>query len=355
MLMFEKIYCTKSNLMVSIIIPAYNAYKYLNVCVEGVLAQKYREYELLLIDDGSTDDCSVMCDQFAALDSRILVIHQENGGVSKARNRGIDVSRGKYIVFVDADDQIRPHYILDLINTGERINADYDSVFVVADYQPFSEKGMEKRVFPRPFSMDFTTNHGMTTEHFRELIFHFRLFPPYCKLYRRDIIEKNRIRFCEELKSAEDFDFNMNYLSSVNRVEYIDSVQYDYRIGYKKYIPSNYGVLGHSEIRSAHIMVNGISDLAKRMGIMTEVTPEIDLWAAKKHYFNRLRMLFRKSERVSIQERRQLYKILISNPVYYSAARRGAKQLPKSTTKMIACYLDYFPVWWRFYRRKRDI
>ena len=124
-------------------------------------------------------------------------------------------------------------------------------------------------------------------------------------------------------------------------------------MGYKKYVPSNRGVLGRSEIKSAHIMAHGITDLAKRMGILKTVGPEIDLWAANKHYFNRLRMLFRKNSRVSVRERKQLYKALIRDPVYYSAAKRGAALLPGSKTRMIALMADYFYVWLVFIRAHR--
>lgn len=338
----------------SIIIPVYNCNKYLQQMIDGVMVQEYREFELIIIDDGSTDGSSELCDRFVEQDSRLRVIHQENGGVSKARNAGLELARGEFIVFADADDQIGPRYLLDLIHAASTPEARAQRALILSDYQPFSEHGSEIRRFPKPFSMDFVTKQGMTADHFRELIFHFRLFPPYCKLYRRDVIEENKIRFREGMRSAEDFEFNIRYLSAVDRLEYIDSVQYDYRIGYKKYVPSNRGVLGDSEIKSAHIMANGITDLAKRMEILDEVGPEIDLWAANKHYFNRLRMLFQKSTDISVMERKQLYDRLIADPVYYSAAKRGAKMLAPSTTQLIASNFDCFVFWLAFYSAHKN-
>lgn len=339
---------------VSVIVPVYNCEKYLPEMMEGFQSQQFKDFELLLIDDGSQDGSPALCDRFAETDARVRVVHQENGGVSRARNRGLDEARGKTIVFVDADDRIKPRYLQDLIRAAESLGSNRQRTLVLADYQPFSEKGKEKRRFPKPFTMDFNTRQGLTAEHFRELIFQFRLYPPYCKLFQRDIIEKNRIRFREGMRSAEDFEFNIRYLAAVDRVEYIDSVQYDYRIGYKKYTPSNRGVLGASEINSAHIMAHGITDLAQRMGILEEIRPEIDRWAAEKHYFNRLRMLFRKSSQVSIREKKQLYDALISDPVYYSAARRGVPQLPKSCSRMIAENADYYYAWLAFYLAHRN-
>ena len=337
---------------ISVIVPVYNAEKYLPSCVDSILGQTFSDFELFLVDDGSTDSSGEVCDRYSERDLRIRVIHQQNAGVSKARNCGLDAARGEYIVFVDADDRVRPNYLSDLIIASRRLGIDQQRTLVLSDYQPFSDDGIEGRSFPEPFSMDFKMKQGMTAEHFRELIFQFRLFPPYCKLYRRDIIEMNHIRFREGMRTAEDFEFNSRYLAVVDHVEYIGSIQYDYRIGYKKYVPSNYGVLGDSEIKSAHIMANGITDLAKRMGIMDEVRTEIDLWAANKHYYNRLRMLFAQSENVEKQERRKLYSLLISDPIYYDSAHRGARYLPKSATKIIACFADYFSVWWRFYKKR---
>lgn len=338
---------------ISVIVPVFNCTKFLPEMIGGTLSQEYADFELLLIDDGSTDDSLAICNRYALQDERIRVIHQNNGGVSKARNHGLDEAQGKYIVFIDADDRIRPRYLLDLINAAHSPDNNAQSTLVLSDYQPFTETGLEKRTFPEPFSIDFRKGTGLCAEYFRELIFQFRIFPPYCKLYRRDIIETNRIRFREGMKSAEDFEFNIRYLAAVDHVKYIDSVQYDYRVGYKKYVPSNRGVLGRSEIKSAHVMAHGITDLAKRMGILGTVSPEIDLWAANKHYFNRLRMLFRKNSQVSVRERKQLYKALIRDPIYYSAAKRGAALLPRSTTRMIAMKADYFYVWLVFIRAHR--
>lgn len=339
---------------VSIIVPVYNAVRYINDCIDGLLRQQFSNFELLLIDDGSKDGSGALCDAYAEHDSRICVIHQPNGGVSKARNRGLDEAKGDFVVFVDADDLVRPEYLSDLMRAQQACSDEMGRTMILSDYQPFSETGPEKRDFPAPFVMDFRSGVGLNAENFRELIFQFRLFPPYCKLYRRDVIQEHQIRFREGMRSAEDFEFNTRYLAAVDRLVYIDSVQYDYRVGYKQYVPSNRGVLGESEIKSAHIMAHGITDLATRMGILDEVQPEIDRWAANKHYFNRLRMLFMKSDNVGYSERKQLYRALTADPVYYSAAKRGTKQLGKTVTRTIAEKHDSYICWFLFYKMHGD-
>ena len=94
---------------ISIIIPVYNAEKYLGRCIESVLSQTYRDFELILVDDGSSDSSGQICDAYANKDARIHVIHKENGGVSSARNRGIKEALGEYIMFIDSDDSIVEH------------------------------------------------------------------------------------------------------------------------------------------------------------------------------------------------------------------------------------------------------
>ena len=95
---------------ISIIVPVYKVERYLNECIDSILAQTFTDFELILVDDGSPDGCPALCDAAAAKDSRIRVIHKPNGGVSSARNAGLDTVRGNWIGFVDSDDSIDPSY-----------------------------------------------------------------------------------------------------------------------------------------------------------------------------------------------------------------------------------------------------
>ena len=95
--------------MISVIIPVFRVENYLNACVQSVLAQTYKDLEIILVDDGSDDGCPAMCDQYAEHDERVKVIHKQNGGLSDARNAGLDVAQGEYILFVDSDDYIHPN------------------------------------------------------------------------------------------------------------------------------------------------------------------------------------------------------------------------------------------------------
>ncbi len=106
--------------MVSVIIPVYNVKKYLEKSVGSVTSQTYKELEILLVDDGSTDGSGEICDKLADMDSRIAVVHKKNGGLSDARNVGLDIATGDYILFVDSDDTVNPELIERCVKTAEK-------------------------------------------------------------------------------------------------------------------------------------------------------------------------------------------------------------------------------------------
>lgn len=110
--------------LISIVVPIYNVEKYLPKCIESILNQTYKNFELILVDDGSKDNCGNICDEYAQKDNRIVVIHKENGGLSSARNAGIDIAKGKYIGFVDSDDWIHSEMYEKLVYLMESREAD---------------------------------------------------------------------------------------------------------------------------------------------------------------------------------------------------------------------------------------
>lgn len=110
--------------VVSVIVPIYNVEQYLTHCIKTILQQSYKNLEIILVDDGSPDNCGKMCDGFATKDNRIKVIHKQNGGLSDARNAGIDIATGNYITFIDSDDYVMPDMIESLMNIIDKENAD---------------------------------------------------------------------------------------------------------------------------------------------------------------------------------------------------------------------------------------
>ena len=125
----------KNRITISVIIPVYKVEKYLSKCIDSVLNQTYSNLEIILVDDGSPDNCGAICDEYAKKDSRIKVIHKENGGLSDARNKGLEIAAGEYIAFVDSDDYLNKKMYETLFDLSHEHNADV----VFCELQRFSE------------------------------------------------------------------------------------------------------------------------------------------------------------------------------------------------------------------------
>lgn len=191
--------------MVSIIVPVYNAEKYLKRCVDSILNQEYRDFELLLADDGSTDLSGAICDEYAVQDSRVHVIHKENTGVSDSRNVCMDMAQGTYLQFLDSDDWITP----DATRLFVRMATEYDCDMVISDfYRVVGERVSHKG--------DIEEDGVLTREefaaHMMENPADFYYGVIWNKLYRRDIIEKYHLRMDADISWCEDFMFNLEYI-----------------------------------------------------------------------------------------------------------------------------------------------
>lgn len=112
------------NTLVSVIVPVYKVEKYLHRCIDSIINQTYKNLEIILVDDGSPDNCGKICDEYAEKDNRIKVIHKSNGGLSSARNAGLDVANGDYVYFVDSDDYIDTKLVEDNLNLAIEHDAD---------------------------------------------------------------------------------------------------------------------------------------------------------------------------------------------------------------------------------------
>ena len=180
---------------VSIIVPVYNAQEYINRSLKSICSQTYQNLEVVLVDDGSTDDSLKICQSWAKQDVRILVYHQENTGVSKARNKGIELASGDYVMFVDADDWIEE----DMVQTLHELAVKYQADVSTCDYLEVIEGKDEAKSSDKEPSVQAA---------FEKIEAGLQLLQPwavYCKLYRRELLEN--IRF-KNYKIAEDLVFN---------------------------------------------------------------------------------------------------------------------------------------------------
>lgn len=208
-----------NNPKISVIVPVYNAEKWLRRCVDSILAQTYTDFELLLIDDGSKDGSGAICDEYAALDARVRVFHKPNGGVSSARNLGLDNAKGEWITFCDADDYVYLEWLQnydiksvsdeDLINQGAKSNAD-----IFRDTNPVSELSFSFDGSPSEF-IEESTQNGL----FGYL---------WIKCFRKDIIKERRIRFDMDVKFQEDELFITEYLKHATNIKSVNKIGYFY-------------------------------------------------------------------------------------------------------------------------------
>lgn len=202
---------------ISVIVPVYNTEQYLHRCIDSILGQTFTDFELLLVDDGSKDNSGAICDEYAARDPRIRVFHKPNGGVSSARNVGLDNARGEWIAFIDSDDWVEPSYLSVLI----KLSANSD--LSICD---FSLQGT-KEVWSDKIETEF-----IDKKHLAE--FYIRIYPnvqvtaSWGKLFKLNLIRKGNISFDEDLPTLEDNLFVLDYLSQVKSISCTDKRLYNY-------------------------------------------------------------------------------------------------------------------------------
>lgn len=193
------------DVLVSIIVPIYNAEKYLNRCVDSILSQDYPHFELLLMDDGSRDSSGEICDAYEKKDARVRVVHKENSGVSDTRNQALELARGDYIQFLDSDDWIVPEATRLLVRSMEQ----YDCDMVISDFYRVSGERVAQKG-------DIEEDRVMNRQEFAACMienpadFYYGVL--WNKLYRRRIIEENKIRMDASISWCEDFLFNLEYI-----------------------------------------------------------------------------------------------------------------------------------------------
>ncbi|WP_294160756.1 glycosyltransferase family 2 protein [uncultured Selenomonas sp.] len=206
--------------------PVYNAEKYLTACVESIYAQTFRDYELLLVDDGSTDGSGRLADELAARDARARVIHLEkNGGVGPARNRGMRESIGRYIAFVDSDDWVLENYLSSMVEAAETYQAD-----VVSTGLKYCEQQADASWKVKVSNIVVRDVTFLTEDKRRRLEFMTKSLVPivaWAKLIRRDVMTRSNLHF--EAVQAEDLLFFLHLLYASRRYVLIPVASYCYR------------------------------------------------------------------------------------------------------------------------------
>lgn len=213
--------------VISIIVPVYKADKFLKRCVDSILAQTFTDFECILIDDGSPDSSPAICDEYAKKDPRVKVIHQKNGGVSAARNAGLDAALGEWIGFVDSDDWIEKDTYEVALNAAVEQNAD------IVQWQldfPGSTRKIDYGI-TQDCLLLVDRNHCLT----------WLQNSCYTQLFNKKIIDENRIRFPLDVSMGEDRCFSYCCIASSSKVWQLNRVLYHYFQNEEGICLSNYG------------------------------------------------------------------------------------------------------------------
>ena len=211
---------------VSIIVPVYNKEKYLPPCIDSILSQSFTCFELLLIDDGSIDSSCNICDSYVAKDVRVRVFHKKNGGVSSARNFGLNHARGEWIWFIDADDYLENNYLSIIMSYACQLP---DILFF--GNRTFMNTGISVSHIPDSFICHGAITIQKAICYLKNNNQHYEYFGyTWNKIFKRSIIKQFKIRFIESLSIREDELFTMEYCKHISTLKVVDEALYDYRI-----------------------------------------------------------------------------------------------------------------------------
>lgn len=225
---------------ISVIIPVFNAEKYIRKCIDSLLCQTFNDFELLLINDGSNDGSETIIDEYQEKEARVKAIHKKNTGVSSTRNFGIKEAQGNYIVFIDSDDYVSIDYL-------KKLYEYHEDDFVVSGYQQFG--ATDTGYIPSPYKI---TKTEKDKREFEKLLAHGYITRTcWAKLFKKSILDLYGILFPEDLFFCEDSTFVFNYLSHCETVRYIPFCGYFY---YKPELTGPKYKLYTTDIYAKHII-----------------------------------------------------------------------------------------------------
>lgn len=218
---------------VSVIIPVYNAKKYLKYTLESIINQTLKNIQIIIINDGSKDNSLSICEMYSKIDSRIIIINKKNEGVSIARNHGIEIAKGEYLMFIDADDWIEPNMCELLYNNIKDNDADMTLCNHIIEHkneQKYIKLGLEniltdKNEISNNLILPLVGDKG---KNIKNELASFR--SPWGKIFKKSIIKENNIKFNSELIIGEDFIFNLQYLNHIKKLSVEHECLYHYRI-----------------------------------------------------------------------------------------------------------------------------
>lgn len=238
--------------MISVIVPVFNVEKYLDRCILSIVSQTYLDIEIILIDDGSTDSSSVICDTWEQKDNRIKVIHKKNEGVSIARNTGIDAAQGEYVYFVDGDDYLESNAFEKMYNIIKK----YDVDFVYCGFNQIDS--IDRKIYDETGKSNIRKKEEVLDEFFEQNITKTLMYPPWNKLCKAQIVKK--IKFNNNYKIGEDVLFNFMLLDESKRVYFLNETLYNYIIRKNSAMRENFSSKKFDYVYAAYDIENICKD-----------------------------------------------------------------------------------------------
>ncbi|WEY90764.1 glycosyltransferase family 2 protein (plasmid) [Bacillus subtilis] len=314
------------NPLVSVVIPVYNAEKYLSTCIESVLNQTLRELEVVIVDDGSKDSSKKIIQEYASKDNRIVPIFQENQGVSIARNNALDKAKGDFIVFVDADDRVHEDAYESMLNAITHYGVDIVFSEVTWEYEDKSKNFIKK------FSID--ANQPIFRDKIKQIILVDFLYNGsyggvWNKMFKKSFIEGNDLRFPPNKSLGEDWIFCLEAFTHCNSTYYIDTPYYYYRQVNDGSLMRKY----NPHLFESYIESNTLERYSKRWGIFDE---KIQLDLARRKCFvavnGCIQNEFKPDCNSTIKQKMSLISKIVSHPEVQKSAQialRNEKSFPK--------------------------
>lgn len=333
-----------ANGFVSIIVPVYNAEKFLRRSIESVLAQTYGKFELLLVNDGSTDSSNDICESYAARDSRIIVTRQINSGPAAARNNGVRRSTGEYVFFLDADDYIKPDALELLVSAYDRHQPD----LVMCNFGKQVDAGgiNGQRVSFTPENQPFEGKEKLLySSDLAAFVRHFLKYPSnhlisYCwaRLYKASTLKTHAISSNEEMRLFEDFVLNLDYISSAEKAVFLNEPLYVY-VMHSNHVSASMGILNSkSLLHDMGVFREKASDYLrlKNNGAMSEADIAKEIGHTIIHYL--IIFLVRSCLQLTEDNRRPVYEeisAMVNAPLirdslrYYTPSKGNSRILPQ--------------------------
>lgn len=218
------------NPYLSIIVPVYKVEDYLNKCIDSILSQTFQDFELILVNDGSPDNCPIICEEYATLDKRVKVIHKKNGGLVSARKAGLRIATGKYVGYVDSDDWIELDMYEEMCKTSKQYDADIVICDVIFNY-PNKETKIKQKIKPGLYDKSALKEQIYPRMLYFSGFYNFGLHPAvWNKIYKKEILENNQYKINESISMGEDAACSFPCLLDAKSIYILDSrYLYHYR------------------------------------------------------------------------------------------------------------------------------